>query len=128
MVLFLDQYPQLIQMINENEFLVDYDQIEMYCFFKNYIEGIREIHSKENYAFVESTLSFEQSIEQYFEVDRELEWFNEIYYGALNLIQEFYDEIFDENTLLIQSGYSEGIIFITSEEFEKLEDYEKDSI
>jgi len=38
------------------------------------------------------------------------------------------DEMFDECTHLIQSGYSEGIIFMTCEEFDKLDDYEKDMI
>jgi len=89
MVLFLDQYPQLTKWIDENEFLVDYDQEDMYCFFKEYLEGLREMHSKENHFFVESTNSFEDSIEQYFDVSKDIEWFNEIYYGALNLINDY---------------------------------------
>lgn len=123
----IDQQPQLHKLISENEFLVDYDPIDCYLFFKDAIEDLHDNLNTEKQFFWISTQSFEGSLETYFNLDRFEEWFNEVYYGFIDLIQDFYDEIYDQSILLIQSGYSEGIIVLDGELWDSWSDEERDS-
>ena len=47
--------------------------------------------------------------------------------GFIELIQEFYEEIYGDSILLIQSGYSEGIIVIDGLFWDSWSNEERDS-
>jgi len=123
----IDQQPQLTKLISESEFLVDYDPTDCYLFFKNCVEDLHEILNVETQFFWLETRSFESLLETYFNLDKQVEWFNEVYYGFKELIEEYYDEIYDQSILIIQSGYSEGLIVLDGELWDSWSDEERDS-
>lgn len=128
MDLLIDQQPQLHSLIDETEFLVDYDPLDCYLMFKNALEDLNDQLKKENQFFWLETTSFEGVLETYFNESRHEEFFNEVYHSFIELIADFYQEIYGTPIILFQSGYSEGILVFDGEYFDSLSDEERDSL
>lgn len=124
----LDQYPELLKLIESNESLTDYDTMDLVSFFSDGFEDFRSNFkaNSDGCFFYLSTNTMELCVSFATNTPIETEWFQEVYYNMLELLADFYNELYDKSIHVIQSGYSEGVKVCTGVYWDSLDDSEKD--
>ena len=124
----IDQTEQLTDLIESNEYLVDFEVNDVLSFFRDIFYDLQQQFKEETYFFYCSNNTFESTLENCFGLDKHEEFFNEDYDTFIELIADYYQEVFDEHIYVFQSGYAEGIVIYDGKYYDSLSQEERDMI